>query len=125
MYCMEYHFYLLDEIYRSSGILAGYVKTLDLAGVKMSQLSWVRKWQQSSVARKERLSCDVMECYPECFSKVAVVNWPSFFATIWKIIKPFVPARTVEKACTEIIEEAVLPVFLGGSWEGEWRMRPL
>ena len=39
----------------------------------------------------------VMECYPELFSKVLVLNAPSFFSAIWRLIKPFIPPRTAEK----------------------------
>jgi hypothetical protein len=114
MYCLEYHFHLLDTISRDSGRLAGYVKIMDLSGIKLGQLPWIRRWQQNSASRKERLGCEIMECYPECFSKVAVVNAPSFFSMIWKLVKPFIPPRTADKVSYE--EEDTYLFFCSMIW---------
>ena len=43
MHTMEYQFFMLDSLFLQTGRLVGYVKVMDLAGVKLSQLSWVRR----------------------------------------------------------------------------------
>ncbi len=72
MFCFEYGAYLLDSLFLKTGRQMGHVKIMDLNGIKMSQISVLRKWQSNVGARKERLACDIMECYPESFSKVLV-----------------------------------------------------
>mmetsp|Transcript_11756 Transcript_11756/g.28488 ORF Transcript_11756/g.28488 Transcript_11756/m.28488 type:complete len:414 (-) Transcript_11756:96-1337(-) len=133
---IEYHAYLLDELARQTGRLHGFVKIMDLQGVTLGQVKWVRKWQAHTANRKERMQQDILECYPECFAKVFVINAPSFFSAIWRLIKPFIPPRTAEKvavlsnkakateALLEYIDAATLPTFLGGKFDGEWRMLP-
>lgn len=135
MYTFEWHFYLIDMLYLKTGQLFGYVKIFDLDGCKMSQVSVVNQWRAHSIDRQKRLRINVLECYPECYSKVLVVNAPSFFAVLWKMVKPFLPARTADKVKVEsnksaakkklheLIDPSVLPSFLGGDYTGEWRMK--
>ena len=64
-----------------------------------------------------------------------VVNTPTYFSVFWKIIKPFLPARTADKVkvesnpkeareqMLEVIDPHVLPAFLGGEYAGEWTMK--
>ena len=82
--------------------------------------------------RATRRAPSLPHSYTIC-TQVLVVNSPSFFAMIWKLIKPFIPPRTAEKvgvhqkccpSCTDVIEPCVLPAFLGGEFQGEWRMLP-
>eukprot|EP00293_Proteomonas_sulcata_P002258 CAMPEP_0184326444 /NCGR_PEP_ID=MMETSP1049-20130417/142564_1 /TAXON_ID=77928 /ORGANISM="Proteomonas sulcata, Strain CCMP704" /LENGTH=277 /DNA_ID=CAMNT_0026648641 /DNA_START=648 /DNA_END=1484 /DNA_ORIENTATION=- len=137
MHNLEYHFYILDSITMRTGKITGYFKIMDLDGCSLGQLKWVRKWQNTSKARKERLGFDLMECYPECFQKVAIVNAPSFFSAIWTLVKPFIPARTADKVkvhsgnaksrelLLEHIDSQVLPKAVGGDFDGEWQMKPI
>mmetsp|Transcript_35799 Transcript_35799/g.112009 ORF Transcript_35799/g.112009 Transcript_35799/m.112009 type:complete len:251 (+) Transcript_35799:72-824(+) len=97
MHNLEYHFFLLDNIFLQTGRIPGYVKIMDLTSCSMKQVMWIRKWQSNVTARRHRLGVEIMECYPECFHKVCVVNAPMFFTAIWKLVHPFIPARTAEK----------------------------
>eukprot|EP00277_Geminigera_cryophila_P003392 CAMPEP_0179427668 /NCGR_PEP_ID=MMETSP0799-20121207/13541_1 /TAXON_ID=46947 /ORGANISM="Geminigera cryophila, Strain CCMP2564" /LENGTH=214 /DNA_ID=CAMNT_0021202795 /DNA_START=623 /DNA_END=1267 /DNA_ORIENTATION=- len=131
----EWHFYLLDQLYLKTGSMTGFVKIFDLDKCSMKQVSVVNQWRKVSQARQERLGLNILECYPECFAKVLVVNTPSFFAVLWKLIKPFVPPRTADKVKVEsnskkakekmldLVDAAVLPSFLGGEFAGEWMMK--
>lgn len=134
MHVMEWSFFQLDKAFLTRGELVGYVKIFDIDGCSMKHCSWIRPWAQSNSDRNKRLGFNIDECYPEWFSKVFVVNSPSFFAVLWQMIKPSLPARTSEKVevlsnrakakdrmlC--MVDAAVLPAFLGGDFVGEWRM---
>lgn len=135
IHCFEYNVYLLDKMYLETGYLCGLVKIFDLDKIQMKQISVVNQWRQASALRQTRLGVNVLECYPECYAKVLVVNTPTFFSVFWKIIKPFLPARTAEKVkvesnpkkakekMLELIDAKVLPSFLGGDYSGDWIMR--
>mmetsp|Transcript_42015 Transcript_42015/g.97958 ORF Transcript_42015/g.97958 Transcript_42015/m.97958 type:complete len:276 (+) Transcript_42015:84-911(+) len=132
---LKYHSFVLDKAYLESKCLKGYVKMMDLAGAHMSQMSWVSKWASNSKHRKVRLDVDIMECYPELFSKVFVIHSPMFFSVVWKVIKPFIPARTCDKVkvesssskskvlCTEAVDPSILPTEFGGAYTGQWMMK--
>lgn len=134
MHVMEWSFMKLDQAFLKTGRLVGYVKIFDLSSCSMKQVQWVRKWNQANAERRQRLGVDINECYPEWFAKVIVVNAPSYFPGVWKVFRPFVPARTAEKvevessfACAKrkmlhFVDAAVLPRVLGGDFAGEWRM---
>ena len=47
--------------------------------------------------RQVRMGCDILESYPEMLGKICVVHAPSFFSILFKLVKPFLPARTAEK----------------------------
>jgi len=134
MHVMEWSFLQLDRASIKSGDSIGYVKIFDCDGCTMKHCGLIRPWAQACSDRSKRLGFNIDECYPEWFSKVFVVNSPSFFTVIWKMIKPFLPARTAEKVevlsnrakakdrMLKTIDPKALPAFLGGDFVGEWRM---
>lgn len=132
---LEWHAFLLDTIALETNTLVGFIKIMDLEGCGMGQLKWVYKWQGHTKERRERLGVEILECYPECFGKIAVMNSPSFWGTIWGMLKGAFPARTAEKVqvvgkaktqevLLSLVAPEVLPSHLGGSFDGEWRMLP-
>ena len=135
IHCFEWHFFRLDTLFLKTGHMIGYVKIFDLDQCKMKQASVVTEWRKASLQRQKRLGANLLECYPECYSKVLVINAPSFFAVLWKMIKPFLPQRTADKVKVEsnrkkgtekmlqLIDAHVLPSFLGGDFNGEWVMK--
>jgi len=136
IHALEYHIFVLDQLYLKTGKLAGYVKIFDLEEFRLKQVNVLNQWRKNTAKQVERLGVNILECYPELYAKILIVNAPSFFAVAWKVIKPFVPARTTEKVnvesnskkakeiLLEIMEPHVLPAFLGGEYTGEWRMLP-
>mmetsp|Transcript_3632 Transcript_3632/g.5811 ORF Transcript_3632/g.5811 Transcript_3632/m.5811 type:complete len:281 (-) Transcript_3632:143-985(-) len=136
IHVMEWSFFRLDQCFLKTGRFIGYVKIFDLTSCAMKHVQVVRRWNQINNERIVRFGVDVNECYPEWFNRVMIVNAPSFFSVIWKVLRPFLPARTVEKVGVEsnvtkarerlllVVDESVLPSFLGGSFDGEWRMLP-
>lgn len=131
----EWLMYVLDTIYLQTGNMMGFIKIFDLDKLSMSQLPIVNSWRKITADREKRIGCNILECYPECFEKVLVVNTPTIFPIMWKIVKPFIPPRTADKVKVEsnfkkakekmldLVDASVLPTFLGGQYADEWMMK--
>ncbi|KAI1789591.1 CRAL/TRIO domain-containing protein [Ganoderma leucocontextum] len=97
--------------------ILGTCVVVDLSGFGVSQF-----WQMKDFARR---SFQVSQDYfPETVARLAIVNAPRGFATIWNVMKPWIAKETAQKVTImgadyqhkllEIIDPESLPAYLGG-----------
>ncbi|KAK7682343.1 hypothetical protein QCA50_014548 [Cerrena zonata] len=90
---------------------------VDLKGFSLSQF-----WQMKNLAKQSfQISQDY---FPETMAKLAIVNAPSSFTTIWSFIKPWLAKETAQKVdilgsdyqkvLLELVDAENLPASLGG-----------
>ena len=86
--------YFWSKLYNESLLqkkwLLGRFFVIDLKG-----FSWRRVMNILSVGRK--LAPVMVDHFPEGASTIAVINAPWYFASIWAMVSPLLPARTREK----------------------------
>ncbi|XP_077553714.1 SEC14-like protein 2 [Haemaphysalis longicornis] len=67
--------------------------------------------------------------FPECLEKCYSINAPGFFPILWKLIRPFLTERTVDKIkifgkdgwrekLLDLMDPALLPAHYGGDMMG-------
>ncbi|KAM5535060.1 hypothetical protein V8D89_011288 [Ganoderma adspersum] len=98
--------------------ILGTCVVVDLSGFGIGQF-----WQMKDFARS---SFQVSQDYfPETVARLAIVNAPRGFATIWNVMKPWIAKETAQKVTIlgsdyqskllEIIDPDALPASLGGT----------
>ena len=120
--------YFWSHLYRESLLvnkwLLGRVFVCDLKG-----FSWSRIMGVLSIGRK--LQPVMVDHFPEGALVIIVCNAPWYFASLWALVSPLLPARTREKvkvfrgsgyleAISEYVSLDQVPQFLGGSSPLPW-----
>eukprot|EP01137_Pigoraptor_chileana_P019645 Opistho-2@80939 len=82
------------------------------------------KLKQSDRIMSKTLTAILTTVYAEHIGAVYLLNTPGYFKILWKMVKPWLPKRTVKKICmtsnAKLREDksltlACIPAFLGGS----------
>ncbi|KAL2851124.1 CRAL/TRIO domain protein [Aspergillus pseudoustus] len=101
--------------------------------VDVASISLKQAWDVRDFAKE--LSWLLATCYPETIDRILVCNAPSYFATIWKILKGFIDPKTAEKLVmvtsgetysmlSETIDHESIPRNFGGGFAYETGMLP-
>lgn len=125
IYMLEY----AESLKRSSSVEAGkeletHHLVVDFDGFSLRQ---VYSWQ---VVKAITDMLQMMEDhFPECLENCYSINAPGFFPILWKLIRPFLTERTVDKIkifgkdgwqekLLELVDPALLPAHYGGDMVG-------
>lgn len=123
---MEYHYHhmenkmsLITELTNSTGTVVRQCKIMDLSGVGR------RHYNRPGLAYLKSLLHVTQLHYPEMMGNLWIVNAPTIFNLIWKIVKPWINEQTLSKICIlgtnyketlhKHVDPAQLPDFLGGT----------
>jgi len=120
-YFTEFCHQWLDYITRTTGRLTKQLRIVDLDGISISQISMEQN-------RRDGKAMTVMEdCYPQLLQQIFLCNSPSWIQIPWRIARPLLPKRVVEKLdfinpfitkernrVLEFISEEHLPERFGG-----------
>lgn len=120
-YHSEFCHQWLDYVTRTTGLLTKQIRIIDLKGMTMSKISM-------EMNRRDGKAMGVMEdCYPQLLERIFIYNSPSWIQVPWRIARPLVPKRVVEKMdfinpsntkernrVLEFISEENLPERYGG-----------
>jgi hypothetical protein len=90
-YFLEWMFQMLDSVTRRTGRLTKGIRFVDLERYSMAQN------HRETVNRNAQNARDCQDHYPQMLASVFVVNAPSVFTVCFRIIKPLLPKRFVEK----------------------------
>ena len=90
-YFLEFMFQILDSVTRRTGRLTKGIRFIDLQDYTMTQN------HRETVHRNAKNARDCQDYYPQMLASVFVVNAPSFFSLCFRIVKPLLPKRFVEK----------------------------
>lgn len=123
LYHMENKVALVDKMSREQDKIVRTCKIMDLSGLNRSHLDGkARAYFKLMVDLSQRN-------YPEMLGNLYVVNAPFVFNLGWKIVKPWLNPRTLDKivilgsdyqnVLKENIDEKYIPEFLGGSCKCE------
>ena len=108
----EAGFQYVDKLTRSTGLLCKQVLFFDLKGASLSSMNDSRlrgiQAEVSNIGKK---------CYPQLVDKLAIVNAPSWFAALLKVMKAVLPKSTLEKI--ELFSST------DSLWSSEWACRRL
>jgi len=121
-YITEFSHQWLDFVTRTTGRLTKQIRIIDLGGISMSDIN-----MESN--RRDGKAMGVMEdCYPQLLQRIFICNSPTWIQVPWRICRPLMPRRVVEKLdfitpdtkvkekkrLLEFISEENLPVRYGG-----------
>jgi len=120
-YFSEFSHQWLDYITRTTGLLTKHLRIIDLKGLAMSKISM-------ELNRRDGKTMGVMEdCYPQLLQRIYVCRSPRWVQIPWRIARPLLPKRVVEKLdfinpsinkernrLLEFISEENLPERYGG-----------
>eukprot|EP01130_Rhizamoeba_saxonica_P002334 TRINITY_DN1215_c0_g1_i1.p1 TRINITY_DN1215_c0_g1~~TRINITY_DN1215_c0_g1_i1.p1 ORF type:complete len:275 (-),score=65.24 TRINITY_DN1215_c0_g1_i1:399-1223(-) len=134
-YLIQFHIWIMEtrelklrELKEEYGYYPGIVAIVDLLGLSMGNLGGnkgiqlLRQFTQIDAAN-----------YPETLRKIYLVNVPGFFKMIWRVVKPLLEQRTLDKFSigSEFNEELriiigpeTLPSLYGGECECEGGCMP-
>ncbi|RPD62395.1 CRAL/TRIO domain-containing protein [Lentinus tigrinus ALCF2SS1-7] len=97
--------------------IMGTFVVVDLSGFGISQFWQVKDFSRSSFQVSQ-------DYFPETVARLAIVNAPRGFSTIWNVMKPWIAKETASKVTIhgsdykskllELIDEDALPARLGG-----------
>lgn len=90
-YFLEWMFQTLDSVTRRTGRLTKGVRFIDLEKYSLSQN------HRDTVHRNSQNARDCQDHYPQMLASVYLLNAPPFFTMCFRIIKPLLPKRFVEK----------------------------
>ncbi|KAL3457459.1 CRAL-TRIO domain-containing protein [Aspergillus heterothallicus] len=104
-----------------------------VAVVDAATLSLKQAWDLRDFGKE--ISWILATCYPEAIDRVYVCNAPSYFSTLWKILKGFVEPKTAEKlviltsaeaytVVSEDIDHDSIPTSVGGGLAYDTGMLP-
>ena len=89
--CNEIVYQILDDVTRRTGRLTKALKILDFTDFGLSGFHW--QYARRDIAARRQIET----LYPQLLGKVVLVNVGSWFATMWKVMKPILPKSSVEK----------------------------
>ena len=90
-YFLEWMFQILDSVTRRTGRLTKGIRFIDLHEYHMGLN------HRDTVNRNAKNARDCQDYYPQMLASVFVMNAPSFFSLCFRIVKPLLPKRFVEK----------------------------
>jgi hypothetical protein len=88
---MEHKAILLDRLSREKGYLVKMIAVRDMAGLGYKHVGSKGVTVMTSVLKM------MQGAYPEVIENIFIVSAPWVFATLWRLVKPFVAPRTIEK----------------------------
>jgi len=88
---MEHKAILLDRLSREKGCLVKMIAVRDMAGLGYKHVGSKGVTVMTSVLKM------MQGAYPEVIENIFIVSAPWVFATLWRLVKPFVAPRTIEK----------------------------
>lgn len=89
--CVEWTFQNLDSITRKTGRLTKSIRIVDLEGFKLRQIN------RENVNRDANIAKDFEDYYPQALQSLFITNAPSWFYSIFRLFRPLLPKRYVEK----------------------------
>ncbi|KAL2847041.1 CRAL-TRIO domain-containing protein [Aspergillus pseudodeflectus] len=101
--------------------------------IEATTVSLKQGWDVRDFAKE--ISWILATCFPEVIDRIYVCNAPSYFSTLWKMLKGFVEPKTAEKivvlttsetypALNEDIEHPSIPANFGGGFAYETGILP-
>ena len=111
--------YILEELTVDTG--GSFVRIYDLKGIGLMDLA-----DKEAISLGQQMMDLLEKYYPERMALAFVVNAPSFFSTIWRMVKPLLDPRTAKKisvvsgtkaalaALRTVMDDEVIPKAYGG-----------
>ena len=88
---MEHKAILMDRLSRERGYLVKMIAVRDMTGLGYKHVGSKGVAVMTSVLKM------MQGAYPEVIENIFIVNAPWVFSTLWRLVKPFVAPRTIEK----------------------------
>jgi len=82
---------MLDSITRRTGRLTKSIRIVDLDGFESKQ------YNKENIKRDAANAKEMEDYYPQALRSLYIVNAPFWFATTFKVMRPLMPKRFVEK----------------------------
>jgi len=95
---MEHKAILMDRLSHERGYLVKMITVRDMTGLGYKQVGSKGVAVMTSVLKM------MQGAYPEVIENIFIVNAPWVFSTLWRLVKPFVAPRTIEKVGAVPIE---------------------
>ena len=90
-YVNEWNYQWLDYLTRTTGRLTKSVRIVDVGTASLGQIDW-------NCQNKYTKAVSVMQdCFPQAVQSIYVCFAPGWVYRPWKLIRPFLPTRVVEK----------------------------
>merc|ERR1712151_998877 len=91
IYLNESIYQTLDHITRTTGRLTKQLKVIDFEGANLKHINMKFIKKDSTVNKK------LEDFYPQMLGMLVIVNSPSWFAKLFRTIRPLFPIRVIEK----------------------------
>lgn len=112
----------LQQLSKKTNRLERYYIVLDLAGLSMKHTgSWCRQ-------TFKKVSSVLSSNYCESTYKITIINAPLIFRTVWSVIKPWLPERTVKKITIvggdylKRLKEDIDPMYIPEEYGGKCKV---